>query len=77
MSAARHAADANAEALRLSVALEDICANALLGVMPTAEELGAILLRSRCVQYHTARAAHATSLFPVVDRRDAMQRVAA
>jgi hypothetical protein len=69
MSATRHATDANAEALRLSLALEDICANALRGVMPTTEELAALHRQSRFVQYHTARAVHSTSL-PSADRRD-------
>jgi hypothetical protein len=70
MSATRHAQDANAEALRLSLALEDLCANALLGVMPTTEDLGALLRQSRFVQYNTARAVLATTMFPVADRRD-------
>jgi hypothetical protein len=70
VSAAQHATDANVEALRLSLALKDMCDRALLGELPTHSELGALLLKSRCVQYHTARAVHATSLFPVVDRRE-------
>lgn len=70
MNAAQHAVNANAEALRLSLALKDICDNAMLGVPPTTSELGSLLLKSQCVQYHAARAVHATSLFPVVDRRE-------
>jgi hypothetical protein len=69
-AAAQHAHDANAEALRLSLALKDMCDRSLLGELPTQSELGALLLKSRLVQYHTARAVHATSLFPVVDRRE-------
>ena len=62
MSAARHAKDANAEALRLSLALSDLCARALLGVLPTTEELGALERQARFVQYHAARTVHAVSM---------------
>lgn len=69
MTAARHAKDANAEALRLSLALEDIFANALLGVLPTTEQLGTLRSQSRFVQFNTARTMHATAMFPTPDRR--------
>lgn len=69
MTATRHATDANAEALRLSLALEDICANALLGVSPTTEQLGTLRSQSQFVQFNTARTMHATAMFPAPDRR--------
>ncbi len=70
MSATRHAHDANAEALRLHLAIQDLCARNMLGQNITTEELGALLRKSAGVQYHTARTMHAVSLFPAPDRRE-------
>lgn len=71
MSAARHATDANSEALRLSLALQDLCASALLGALPTAEQLVALHRTSACVQYHTARTLYAVGQFNDSERREA------
>lgn len=70
MSATRHASDANAEALRLHLAIQALCERNLLGENITPEELGSLLRKSAGVQYHTARTMHAVSMFPTVDRRD-------
>lgn len=70
MSAARHATDANTEAIRLHVAIQTLCERNALGNNITAEELGALLRGSVGVQYHTARTLYAVGQFHATDRRD-------
>lgn len=69
MTAARHAADANAEALRLHLAIQGLCEKVGLGETITIENLGAVLRTSACVQFHTARTMYAVSQFATPDRR--------
>ncbi len=61
---------ADAEAMRLHLAIQDLCARNMLGENITAEDLGALLRKSAGVQYHTARTLHAATIFPPADRRD-------
>lgn len=63
MSAARHAKDANYEAQRLHVAIQDLCERNALGENITAEQLSSILRASACVQYNTARTQYAVTQF--------------
>lgn len=69
MSAARHATDANSEALRMHLTVQALCERALLGENISPEDLGALLNASRCVQYNTARTLYAVNLFETRDRR--------
>jgi hypothetical protein len=69
VTAARHACDANAEALRLHLAIQGLCEKSALGESITPEQLATLLRSSGCVQYHTARTTHAVALFPSPDRR--------
>lgn len=70
MSATRHASDANAEALRLHLAIQSLCERNALGDNITAEDLSALLRGSVGVQYHTARTLYAVGQFHAIDRRD-------
>lgn len=69
MTANRHATDANDEARRVHLTVQDMCAQSLLGVAPTSEELAALHRSLACVRYHVARTVFATSQFPAPDRR--------
>lgn len=63
MSAKRHANDANSEALRLHLAIQDLCERNARGENVTPEQIGDLLRKSTCVQYHTARTQYAVSQF--------------
>lgn len=69
MTAHRHASDAHDEAGRVHLIVQDMCAQSLLGVAPTSEELGALHRSLACVRYLLSRTVYATSLFPAPDRR--------
>lgn len=69
MTAARHSQDANNEALRLRLAIQDLSARLAFGDAVTTEHLDDLLRKSACVQYHTARTMHAVTLFPAPERR--------
>lgn len=70
MSAARHATDANEEAKRLHMSIQDLCERSVLGENITPEQIGALLRTSACVQYHTARTQYAVAQFADQERRD-------
>jgi hypothetical protein len=70
MSASRHATDANAEALRLHLAIQALCERNALGNNITAEDLSALLRGSVGVQYHTARTLYAVGQFHATERRE-------
>lgn len=70
MSASRHATDANAEALRLHLAIQALCERNALGNNITAEDLSSLLRGSVGVQYHTARTLYAVGQFHHSERRD-------
>jgi hypothetical protein len=74
MSAHRHATDANSEALRLHLAIQDLCERNALGENISPEQLGDLLRKSACVQYHSARTQYAVSQFEA--RREAEIRSA-
>lgn len=69
MSAVRHATDANAEAMRLHLAIQGLCERSALGESITPEQVSALMRSSACVQFHTARALYATSQFAAPERR--------
>jgi hypothetical protein len=75
MSAARHAHDANHEALRLHLAIQSLRERAQSGHTLTHEDLTLLLRTSVCVQYHTARTLYAVGQF--ADRREPVAGAAA
>jgi len=74
MSAQRHATDADSEAARLHLAIQDLCERNMLGENISGEDVTKLLRSAACVRYHTARARYAVSQFEA--RREAEIRSA-
>lgn len=63
MSAARHANDADSEAARLHLAIQDLCERNMLGENISSEDIAKLLRAAACVRYHTVRTRYAVSQF--------------